>query len=85
MGITLIRISVHITRKLDSPLPNQFWLIAVFCKPIDYNPYLPKQENATLEFDLFKDDTLKSKYTHYNVWGEINYPYLNFNGATVEV
>ena len=26
-----------------------------------------------------------SNYTHYNVWGEINYPFLNFNGTTVEV
>ena len=25
-----------------------------------------------------------SKNTHYNVWFEINYPFLNFNGATVE-
>ena len=24
-------------------------------------------------------------YTHYNVWDEITYPFLNFNGATVEV
>ena len=22
--------------------------------------------------------------THYNVWDEITYPFLNFNGATVE-
>ena len=22
---------------------------------------------------------------HYNVWDEITYPFLNFNGATVEV
>ena len=26
-----------------------------------------------------------SNYIHYNVWGEITYPFLNFNGATVEV
>ena len=26
-----------------------------------------------------------SNYTHYNVWVEITYPFLNFNGATVEV
>ena len=26
-----------------------------------------------------------SNYTHYNVWEEITYPFLNFNGATVEV
>ena len=24
-------------------------------------------------------------YIHYNVWDEITYPFLNFNGATVEV
>ena len=26
-----------------------------------------------------------SNYTHYNAWDEITYPFLNFNGATVEV
>ena len=26
-----------------------------------------------------------SNYTHYNVWDEITYSFLNFNGATVEV
>ena len=26
-----------------------------------------------------------SNYTHYNVWDEITYPFLNFNGATAEV
>ena len=26
-----------------------------------------------------------SNYTHYNEWDEITYPFLNFNGATVEV
>ena len=29
--------------------------------------------------------SLISNYTHYNVWDEITYPFLNFNGATVEV
>ena len=24
-------------------------------------------------------------HIHYKVWDEINYPFLNFNGATVEV
>ena len=24
-------------------------------------------------------------YTHYNVWDEITFPFLNFNSATVEV
>ena len=24
-------------------------------------------------------------YIHYNVWDEITYPFLNFNGAAVEV
>ena len=24
-------------------------------------------------------------HTHYKVWDEITYPFLNFNGATVEV
>ena len=26
-----------------------------------------------------------SNYTHYKLWDEIIYPFLNFNGATVEV
>ena len=26
-----------------------------------------------------------SNYIHYTVWDEITYPFLNFNGATVEV
>ena len=26
-----------------------------------------------------------SNYIHYNVWDEITYPFLNFNGLTVEV
>ena len=26
-----------------------------------------------------------SNYTHYIVWDEITYPFLNFNGATAEV
>ena len=26
-----------------------------------------------------------SNYTHYKAWDEITYPFLNFNGATVEV
>ena len=26
-----------------------------------------------------------SNHTHYKVWDEITYPFINFNGATVEV
>ena len=26
-----------------------------------------------------------SNYTHYNVWDEITYPFIKFNGAAVEV
>ena len=26
-----------------------------------------------------------SNYIHYKVWGEIIYPFLNFNGVTIEV
>ena len=26
-----------------------------------------------------------SNYIHYKLWGEITYPFLNFNGCTVEV
>ena len=29
--------------------------------------------------------TLISNYIHFKVWDEITYPFLNFNGATVEV
>ena len=28
---------------------------------------------------------LLSNYSHYKIWDEIAYPFLNFNGATVEV
>ena len=28
---------------------------------------------------------LISNYVHYNMWGEITYPFPNFNGYTVEV
>ena len=28
---------------------------------------------------------LISNYIHYKVWNEITYPFLNFNGCTVEV
>ena len=28
---------------------------------------------------------LISNYIHYKMWDEITYPFLNFNGATVEV
>ena len=64
MGIILIRISVRITRKLGSSLLilNQLWLVDFFHKLIAYNPYLPKEETATMEFDLFKDDTCPSKH-----------------------
>ena len=27
----------------------------------------------------------RSNYIHYNVWDEITYPFLHFNGAAVEV
>ena len=26
-----------------------------------------------------------SIYTHYNVWGEISYPFVSYNSAAVEV
>ena len=26
-----------------------------------------------------------SNYIHYEVWGDITYPFLNFNGCTIEV
>ena len=28
---------------------------------------------------------MENNYTHYNVWDNITYPFLNFNGVTVEV
>ena len=28
---------------------------------------------------------LLSKHIHYKVWDQITYPFLNFNGAAVEV
>ena len=31
------------------------------------------------------DSISVSNYIHYKMWDEITYPFLNFNGATVEV
>ena len=46
-----------------------------FCVGVPYN--------ATVSLTLIQARI--SNYTHYNVWDEITYPFLNFNGATVEV
>ena len=43
---------------------------------------------AALVGDEYKqqgDPAWISNYTHCKVWDEIAYPFLNFNGATVEV
>ena len=37
------------------------------------------------EYGLILIPAWISNYIHYKVWGEITYPFLNFNGATVEV
>ena len=42
-----------------------------------------------LYYEILVDLTLTpawiSNYIHYKVWDDITYPFLNFNGATVEV
>ena len=55
----------------------------------------PSKDRLQLEFQYrdclpkngdfhFKDKTV-TNYIHYKVWDEITYPFLNFNGTTVEV
>ena len=41
------------------------------------------KDNVWLQYPLLP--AWISNYIHYNVWDEITYPFLNFNGATVEV
>ena len=40
---------------------------------------------ALLLYGLTSIPAWISNYIHYNVWNEITYPFLNFNGVTVEV
>ena len=42
------------------------------------------QGSLLLRWFNFKPSWI-SNYIHYKVWDEITYPFLNFNGATVEV
>ena len=37
------------------------------------------------QYQLGIDPAWISNYIHYKVWDEITYPFLNFNGATIEV
>ena len=37
------------------------------------------------QHDLTLIPAFISNYIHYNVWDEITYVFLNFNGATIEV
>ena len=55
------------------------------------NDYIFKWLYLDQKFWTFRWDGLTlipawiSNYIHYKVWGEITYPFPNFNGATVEV
>ena len=48
------------------------WLLLSYCGPFYWH-------------DLTLIPAWISNYIHYKVWDEITYPFLNFNGATVEV
>ena len=52
------------------------WVYPVSCN-ISWGPFY--QHGLTLI------PALISNYVHCKVWGEITYPFLNFNGCTVEV
>ena len=41
--------------------------------------------SITAPINTLKPGRTISNYIHYKVWDEITYPFLNFNGATVEV
>ena len=59
--------------------PSLFlWIINYFRKIIIH--FTSAADSTDLEIPAWI-----SNYIHYKVWDEITYPFLNFNGATVEV
>ena len=53
---------------------------------VSSNTLFSKQSRAPFYWHgLTLIPTWISNYIHYKVWDEITYPFLNFNGATVEV
>ena len=73
---------------------ENFSVLPVFCLPPITNGFLSQRVDNTKPFDTicpfyYHGLTLIpawiSNYTDYNVRDEITYPFLNFNGATVEV
>ena len=58
----------------------------VFTVPADVLTLVPiKTSGPFYEHGLTLIPAWISNYIHYNVWDEITYPFLNFNGVTVEV
>ena len=54
----------------------------------DYQAYDFREIHFTIPTDwhgLTLISAWISNYTHYKMWDEITYPFLNVNGATVEV
>ena len=47
--------------------------------------FLIHQRPPFYQYGLTLTPAWLSNYIHYNVWYEITYPFLNLNGATVEV
>ena len=47
--------------------------------------YLKYLHLSSIGLNPSNNETWISNYNHYNVWDEITYQFLNFNGATVEV
>ena len=54
-------------------------------KKNQYNMGLIIHLSQRSEHGLTLIPALISNWIHYNVWDVITYPFLNFNGATVEV
>ena len=52
---------------------------------IMYLTYIPIGKSRRLSSTHSMSHISISNYIHYNVWDEITYAFLNFNGATVEV
>ena len=59
-----------------------FYVISVNATSLDCSLY---HQGLFYKYVLTLIPAWISNYILYNVWDEITYPFLNFNGATVEV
>ena len=62
----------------------QFWFIFILSGG-SVNGLAPNLSGPFYKHGLTLIPARISNYIHYKVWDEITYPFLNFNGATVEV